>query len=146
AAFANIVAIALCGVVLSACEKRAGNQQRRQIGEACNYNEECGDSPPYVCLHQTVECGFAYGCHYLPGGYCSRKGCVWDYECPPEAVCEQVECTFLCLDGQRYHGYCRRSCNSSAECRPGYFCNTRVSATHCYCDVEPPAYDAGTAD
>ncbi len=75
------------------------------VGDPCTIANECGNG---VCLNQ----GFA------PGGYCSKPCTPGEaYSCPAGTECVKDGL------GKNEHR-CFRTCQQTAECRPGYACRS----------------------
>jgi hypothetical protein len=91
------------------------------IGDECTSAAECSQEEPRLCLTQALE-GY-------PGGYCTIFNCD-PGTCPGEAVCvgyrshlsTTAECSGPFAEARLQRTFCMRSCNSGADCRPGYAC------------------------
>jgi Cys-rich repeat protein len=102
------------------------------LGKACTEDTDCGKGS---CA-QTLGGGFTPPA--APGGYCTLNGCQDD------SVCTGGACISNGFAGNR----CYDGCTVDSECREGYSCQERTSATMVATKVCAPATaprDAGTA-
>lgn len=92
-------------------------------GEGCESGLECHQDPIF-----------------FPGGYCSKRGCGSDAECPPGAVC---------ISDPSLGGLCARPCNATQDCTGAgtgtqlYTCEGRMGVAACQRVCIWPQYNPG---
>lgn len=77
-------------------------------GSPCEYRDDCEGG---VCLHRD----YVDSRHWVPfpDGYCSQE-CNRQYDCDGYSICVRIN---------DYQNRCLMACDSSAECRDGYYCH-----------------------
>jgi hypothetical protein len=82
-----VAAVLIPALLLSACGEESANEQL--IGGQCASATDCDDSnddtPPLECLTE------------FKGGYCGRRDCVQDSDCPDGSLCAQLEAVNYCF-------------------------------------------------
>ena len=106
-----LAAVALIG---AGCETAvtvdAGLAAPGTIGASCEAETDCDQ----VSGAQGGEGGALGECLRMPGGYCVTT-CLWQLDCPEQAVCEDL--------GDTQKLYCLDGCLSDDDCRPEYWCD-----------------------
>src|SRR5262249_39082127 len=115
----------------------AGTPVFKSIGAACQADQpprsECGFAPQFFCDTR------------LPQGYC-KSACNSDGDCTPGSVCAGAEADAGSV------GECKKACSqatATTDCRigEGYQCRAAsAGASHDYCDLIAPSFDAGAED
>ncbi|HTM46133.1 MAG TPA: hypothetical protein VL137_14335, partial [Polyangiaceae bacterium] len=106
------------------CRSSGGGSMNRKVcvPGTCGVGADCATNVDCTNL----ECISAFN-----GGYCSRKDCVRNADCPADSSCVSA------ADG---HNYCYKNCATTSDCS---FCRHDGSSASCSSNVTFADADAG---